>query len=178
MKILTTILLLVVLGACSSPEDALDLSSNSTLAFINAINKTLSEITSFYNVTSYSVALSTVFQGTSSVTVNITTQGAAALANTSTGAIWSSVITTTGLSAGFSIKCLAGYESMAALQKAFCFVLGLFSALSINNLSSLLFDVVNANPQIAYYLTIGVLVGVFSGVLFIPVGHTGQAITI
>jgi len=67
---------------------------------------------------------------------------------------------------------------MAALQKAFCFVLGLFSALSINNLSSLLFDVVNANPQIAYYLTIGVLVGVFSGVLFIPVGHTGQAITI
>jgi len=87
MKILTTILLLVVLGACSSPEDALDLSSNSTLAFINAINKTLSEITSFYNVTSYSVALSTVFQGTSSVTVNITTQGAAALANTSTGAI-------------------------------------------------------------------------------------------
>lgn len=87
MKILTTILLLLVLGACSSPLDALDLSNNSFIAFINAINKTKSEITSFYFVTRYSVAISTVFKGTSSVTVNITTQGTAALANTSSAAI-------------------------------------------------------------------------------------------
>ena len=87
MKTLGSILLLIVLGAASSPEDALDLSSNTTLAFINAINKTLLEITSFYNVTSYSVAISTVFNGTSSVTVNISTSGAHALAHTSAGAI-------------------------------------------------------------------------------------------
>ena len=91
------------------------------------------------------------------------------LTSTSSAAAYYGLASSCAATAGFMIKCFAGYESMSHLQKGYCGILGLLSATSTGSLATAMYNLMAApSSSFVVWFPFSVVIFVITGFYIRP----------